>query len=63
MMKTCKEISKLASRAHDESIVFSDKLNLFYHLSICKNCRSFYNNNKKLSLMLKDYQDFYKPNK
>lgn len=40
-MPTCKETSVLASRAMDERLSFTDRMAMWLHLAICKNCARF----------------------
>jgi hypothetical protein len=40
-MPTCKETSRLASRAMDQNLPLADRLVLRMHLAICKNCARF----------------------
>lgn len=59
-MKTCQEITQLASRACDEKISFIDNIELKLHLMMCKHCRNFDENNKKLSKILKEHKNINK---
>lgn len=59
-MKTCQEITQLASRACDEKIGLMDNVELKLHLMICKNCRNFYDNNKRVSEILKAHKNINK---
>lgn len=56
-MKTCQEISQLASRACDEKISLMETVELKVHLMMCKNCRHFYDNNKILSKILNEHKN------
>lgn len=40
-MLNCKQASELISQSLDEPISFSDKLQLKFHLLICKYCKRF----------------------
>lgn len=40
-MPTCKETSVLASRAMDERLPFTDRVGMWLHLALCKNCARF----------------------
>lgn len=40
-MTTCKETTELASRAMDETLPFSERMAMWFHLTICKNCALF----------------------
>ncbi|WP_066800743.1 hypothetical protein [Moraxella oblonga] len=59
-MKTCQEISQLASRACDEKIGLLQTAELTLHLMMCQNCRNFYENNKKLSEILKEHKNTHR---
>lgn len=59
-MKTCKQITQLASRACDEKIGLMDNIELKLHLMMCKHCRNFDENNKKLSIILQEHKKIKK---
>lgn len=40
-MPTCRETTKLASRAMDERLPFADRMAMRLHLAICENCTRF----------------------
>lgn len=56
-MKTCQEISQLASRACDEKISLMETVELKVHLMMCKNCKVFFDNNKALSKIVQAYKE------
>lgn len=41
-MLTCKQSSQLISQSLDKSLTWSERLNLKFHLFICKYCARFY---------------------
>lgn len=40
-MPTCRDVTKLASRAMDERLPLSSRMALRLHLAICENCARF----------------------
>ncbi len=50
---TCKETTKLASRALDERLPFTERIAMRLHLAICKNCMRF---NQQLKQMRRLFQ-------
>lgn len=52
-MKSCEEITYLASNLADRPMKAGEKIEFHLHLMVCKHCRQFYRNNKKLSAILK----------
>lgn len=53
-MKSCQEITYLASNIADRPMTTGEKIELHWHLMICKHCRKFYQNNQKLSIILQE---------
>ena len=43
-MKNCKEISKLVSESMERKLKFSERMELFLHLAMCRLCRFFRDN-------------------
>ncbi len=54
---TCRDISVLISRQHEEKLTAVEKLWLRFHLLICTGCRNFQNNTRLISAALKRYLD------
>lgn len=55
-MKTCQEITQLASRAYDEKIGLMDNVELKLHLMMCKHCRNFAKNNEVLHKIMQTHR-------
>ena len=53
-MPTCRDATKLASRAMDERLPLSNRMALRLHLAICKNCARF---NRQLQEMRRLFRE------
>lgn len=51
-MKSCQEITYLASNLADRPMTTGEKIEFHVHLMICGHCRRFYQNNQRLSKIL-----------
>ena len=56
-MLTCRDVSALISRQHEEPLSAVEKLWLRFHLFICTGCRNFQNNSRLMRAALKRYLD------
>ena len=54
---TCKEVSVLISRQHEQPLRLSETLWLRLHLYICNGCRNFKNNTLVIRAAMKRYLD------
>jgi hypothetical protein len=54
-MRSCEQVSKLASKSKEEKLNMRERIGLAFHGMMCRACRNFMKNNDKLSDMLKAY--------
>jgi hypothetical protein len=54
---TCKDVSVLISRQHEQPLSTSEKLWLRLHLYICTGCRNFQNNSRLMRAAMKRFLD------
>lgn len=51
-MLTCKEATQLASRGLDEKLTVRERVSLWLHLAMCRLCRHYVRNIKKLHAVM-----------
>jgi hypothetical protein len=54
---TCKDVSGIISRQHEQPLALLTKLRLTLHLSICDGCRNFRNNTRLMRAAIQRYLD------
>ena len=54
---TCKEVSGIISRQHEQPLKLGEKFWLTLHLCICNGCRNFLNNTRIMRAALSRYLD------
>lgn len=55
MKLTCKQVSELVSREHEQPLSWGERFRLRLHLLICAGCRNFRNNVQWIRTAMKAY--------
>ncbi|MFD0966651.1 zf-HC2 domain-containing protein [Seminibacterium arietis] len=56
-MLKCNRITRLVSQQQEQSLPFSQLIQVKMHLAICSRCRAFDKNNQKLTALMKKFSE------
>ena len=62
-MRSCQEVARLVSLSQEQELTFGQKLELKFHMMMCKPCRDFSLNIKTLRKTLKRFNEHENTNK